>query len=124
MKEMESILKVNSELNQQSINKFIKTNEYNLMVALKVSDFNKKFLKGLQIIEDNGEIINNRLYYRIGELFDYVNYELNIETFDKYTQIIAFIESSEILLDRGIEDKDIECLSTGFYGLKSNLENL
>lgn len=121
---MESILKVNSELNQQSINKFIKRNEYNLMVALKVSDFNKKFLKGLKIIENEGQPINNRLYYRIGELLDYVNYKLNIETFDKYRQIMAFIESSEILLDRGIEDKDLECLSTGFYGLKSNLENI
>lgn len=121
---MESVLKTNSELDQQSINKFIETNEYNLMVALKVSDFNKKFIKGLKIIEDEGEPINNKLYYRIKELFDFVNQDLNIETFDEFKRTIAFIESSDILLERGIKDKDLECLSTGFYGLKSNLTNL
>lgn len=120
---MESINNINYSINQHTINKFLQKYEYQYMVCFKLSDFNKKLVKGFELLNKEGTNIDEIYYERIAQLTDYVNNKLNIRNYEDFKKAIAFIEMSEVILDQGIREKDFDCLTEGLYTLKSNLEN-
>ena len=115
---MQSLVDVESTL--EKVN-FIR---YNALALGKIEEINLKFFEGLKIIENEGIEINAKYYERINELSDLAENKLHISNSKDYSKTIAFIELSDLMLNRGIKDKDLSCLTAGFYGLKHDLEKL
>ena len=90
----------------------------------KIEEINLKFIEGLNIIENEGHEINEKYYEIIEELSDLAQNKLNISSLKDFNKVIAFIELSDLMLNRGMKDKSLDCLTAGFYGLKSDLESL
>ena len=97
---------------------------YNAIALGKIEEINIKFLDGLKLLEDEGNKINVKYYDRINELSDLAQNNLCITNLQDFNKVLAFIEMSNILITRAMEDVDEEPLITGFYNLKNNLNKL
>lgn len=115
---MQSIREVENQVNK--IN-FIR---YNAIALGKIEEINLKFIEGLKIVEDEGQDINSVYYDRIDELSNLAQNKLNISNLKDFNKVMAFIELADLMLNRGIKDKSLDCLTAGFYGLKVDLESL
>lgn len=116
---MQSISDVQNTLNEKF--NFIR---YNAIALGRIEEINIKFLEGLKLLEDNGNVINEQYYHRMRELSDLAENKMCIKTFEDFNKVIAYIEMSNILITRGIKDIDEEPMITGFYNLKHNLNKL
>lgn len=115
---MLSIVEIENQINK--IN-FIR---YNATVLGKIEEINLKFIEGLNIMENEGKEINEKYYERINELSNLAQNYLNITNSKDFNKVIAFIELSELMINRGIQDKNLDCMVAGFYGLKQDLQSL
>lgn len=115
---MQTLVEIEKQVNK--IN-FIR---YNAIALGRIEEINLKFIEGLNIIENEGQKINERYYERVDELSDLAQNKLNISNLTDFNKVIAFIELSDLMLNRGIKDKSLDCLTAGFYGLRSDLESL
>ena len=115
---MESAVNIEDKLNKFNIIK------YNTIICGKIEEINVKFLEGLKILSNEGNIISDEYIEKIDELSDLARNHLNIKSKEDYKKAIACIELADVLITRGIKDIDEEPLSSGFLNLKYNLKEL
>jgi len=97
---------------------------YNAVVFGKIEEINIKFIEGLKLLAEEGNEINEKYYEQIDELSNLAQYKLNIQTYDEFKKAMAIIDIAKLLIIRGIKDLDEEPLTTGFYNLREDLEEL
>ncbi|RAP50368.1 MAG: hypothetical protein BZ136_01400 [Methanosphaera sp. rholeuAM74] len=115
---MESVINIQNKLDKLNIIR------YNTVICAKIEEINVKFLEGLKILIDEGNDINDGYYEKIDELSNLARNNLNIHSKEDYDKAVACIELADILITRGIKDVDEEILSSGFFNLKHNLNDL
>ncbi|RAP43828.1 MAG: hypothetical protein BZ135_09000 [Methanosphaera sp. rholeuAM6] len=115
---MESVIDIEDKLKEFNIIR------YNTVICGKIEEINVKFLNGLKILNNEGYNINKEYYEKIEELSNLARNHLNIKTKEDYKKAVACIELSDIIISRGIKDLDEETLSSGFFNLKYNLNDL
>lgn len=117
----------------QSVNKLYQTKyfkkkidkfRYSSSIFSKIVTFNNKVLEGFKLLEDDGIEINDRYYEYIIELDELASNNLCIDDFNDFNKAFSAIRSSELLIDNGILNKDLECITEGLYGLGFILEDL
>lgn len=118
---MQPVTKIYQE--RDFINKMNKA-RYSSSIFSKIVSFNDKVLEGFKLLEENEIEVNERYYDYIMELNELAGNNLHVNNYHDFNKAFAAIKSSEILVDRGIIDKDIECLSEGLFGLGFMLEDL
>ena len=115
---------VSDENKLMELNSSVRIITYNSMVCGRIGSFIGKFLDALIDLEHQGQEINKRYYERVDNLINLISNNLNITNSELYSKVMASIGLFEILLNQGIENKDIECLTEGFYGLEDDLKTL
>ncbi|MBQ6444112.1 MAG: hypothetical protein IJJ11_05475 [Methanosphaera sp.] len=115
---MESTINIEDKLNEFNIIK------YNTVICAKIEEINVKFLEGLKLLSNEGNVISYDYYEKIDELSDLARNHLNIQSKEDYKKAIACIELANLLITRGIKDLDEEPLSSGYFNLKYNLNDL
>lgn len=115
---MESLVNIEEKLNKFNIIK------YNTVICGKIEEINVKFLEGLKLLSNEGTVISDDYIEKIDELSNLARNHLNIKNKEDYKKAMACIELADILITRGIKDIDEEPLSSGFFNLKHNLNDL
>lgn len=104
---MESSLKIYSHNFNQNVNII----RYTSSIFSKIVDFNDKVIDALEKLEKEGVSIDEEHYDYILEL-NYLAYKhLCVTNSRDYNKILGAIGANELLVNRGVIDHDVECLT-------------
>lgn len=113
-----------SNITNEEFNHNLDIVNYTSSIFSKIVDFNNKVVDALKTLENEGYTIYPEDYEYINELNYSAYKKLLVQTSQEYSKIIGAIGISEILVNQGIEDKDVECLTEGLYTLGQILNDL
>lgn len=119
----EEIGKDNFDVVNLDSNMFIRENKGKIQE--KIEQFNRKFIEAIRRLKHiNNNYDYNYYEYKVAELSFRVDKYLTVESTKKLRQVLASIEMSNIILDEGIKNDDLECLTVAFSGLRTDLNSL
>lgn len=117
------IQKDNFDVVNLDSNMFIRENKGKIQE--KIEQFNRKFIEAIRRLKHINKNYDYDYYeYKVAELSFRVDKYLTVESTKKLRQVLASIEMSNIILDEGIKNDDLECLMVAFSGLRTDLNNL
>lgn len=91
----------------------------------KVEQFNQKFINAIRCLKKLDNNYDYNYYeYKVAELSFRVDRKMSVKSSNKLKQVLASIEMSNLILDEGIKNNDIECLMAAFTGLRCDLDSL
>ena len=109
---------------QKSFHVKYNTVRFSSEIINRVVKFNNKVFEGFKSLEENGVFVDDRYYEYITELNQKVFDSLSINNYNDFNKALGAVKSSELLVDNGIINNDLDCLSEGLYGLGYLLEDL
>lgn len=123
-KEVITMKSLNEIKNNKDFNHNLEIVNYSSSIFSKIVDFNNKVLDAFNKLEKDGCTVYSEDYEYINELNYSAYKKLNVETYQEYSKIVGAIGISEMLVNQGIEDNDVECLTEGLYTLGQILNEL
>lgn len=97
---------------------------YTSAIFSKIVDFNNKVIDGLKMLKEEGITVNDTYFEYIDKINNLAYRHLCVKTSEEYNRILGAIGAGDVLVNKGILDKDIEALSQGLYNLGYFLNDL
>jgi len=119
----EDVQKDNYDVSNLDSNMLIRENKGKIQE--RIEQFNIKYVNAIRRLKDSNPDYDLDYYeYKVAELSFKVDKLLVIKSHNVLRQVLASISMSDLLLDEGIENNDLECLMTAFSTLRYDLDNL
>ncbi len=112
-------------IEEDVLSNILYSRKYTSLAQNKIEEFNNKYFNALISLKEYENDINfDSYFYRLYNFSNQINEKLIITNEHKLKLVLASIDMADIILNQGIKNKDLEYLTTAFYGLNSDLESL
>ena len=97
---------------------------YTSAIFSKIVDFNDKVIDGFKMLKKEGINVSDSYFEYVDKLNNLAYKHLCVQTREEYNKILGAIGAGDILVNRGILDKNLETLGQGLYNLGYLLNEL